>query len=384
MSKDDRRGNKGFLSLTVALLFFLSGACCLVYEVAWTRMFSVVAGGTTRALTAVLVAYMGGLALGGYLGGRWIDRNPGRPVLAYGVLEGLVGVLALILSFAIPWMLPLLKVGNSFFGGHALAFDLYRFFICALVLMPPTTLMGATFPIVIRGILSRRERMGTTAGVLYAANTLGAVAGSLICGFYLISLLGLRLTTWSAAACNLLIMAVILGIPRLRKVSGEVSVSAGVGDEPSGRRSRVMLILLAGYGLSGLCAMLYQVAWVRVLSLSLSNSTYALALIFAAYIGGLALGGSVMTPLADRLRRPLLWAAGFEVLIGLSAIMVMPLFEWVTASMFNWSLDFQGDFARFHLIRFAAAFGLILVPTMAMGALLPLVVGFTRPTPRER
>jgi spermidine synthase len=133
-------------------------------------------------------------------------------------------------------------------------------------------------------------------------------------------------------------------------------------------------LLLGGYGLSGLCAMVYQVGWARVLALALSNSTYALALILTAYIGGLALGGLLMTPAVDRLKRPLLWAAGLEFLIGLSALAVIPLFEWVTGRMFLWSLSLLHRFTAYQAVRFAVAFGLIFLPTFAMGALFPVVV----------
>lgn len=367
------RGNKLISALVVAL-FFLSGACALVYELAWTRMFTVVAGGTTRALTAVLVAYMSGLALGGFLGGRYVDRRAERPVLVYGVLEGLIGALAVIISFAIPWALPLLKLGKSVLGPYPVWFDLYRFLVSALVLLGPTTLMGATFPILLRSVLTSRERFGFTSGYLYTANTLGAVAGSLLSGFVLIPALGLRATTLAAAAVNALILVLVAALPALKnaRVQAKALSAAQVPDRETG--PWLYWIVLAGYALSGLAAMVYQVGWARALSLSLGNTTYALSLIFAAYIGGLALGGAVITPLADRLRRPLEIAAGLEILIGFSALAVNPLFAWVTARMFNWALLFNHQFSAFQAVRFFSAFGLILVPTIAMGALFPLMV----------
>lgn len=214
MQTQDSGNSKKFLTVLVVLLFFLSGASALIYEVAWTRMFSVVAGGTTRALTAVLASYMAGLALGAFLGGRYVDKRSNRPILIYGVLEGLIGVSAIIISFAIPWFLPVLKAGKSVLGAYPLVFDAYRFLVSASVLILPTTLMGATFPVLLCGVLSSHERFGFTAGFLYAANTLGAVTGSFISGFFLVPALGLRLTTWSAAAVNLLIMLFVASLDR--------------------------------------------------------------------------------------------------------------------------------------------------------------------------
>ncbi len=358
----------------LAGLFFVSGACGLIYEVAWTRMFAVVAGGTTKALTAVLVAYMAGLALGSLLGGRYVDRKAGRPILIYGLLEGGVGILAILLPFLIPALLPVLKAGRTLLPPDSLGFELYRFLILALTMILPTTLMGATFPVLLRGLLSRRERFGLTAGLLYGLNSLGAMAGAFCSGFVFIPALGLRATVFLGAGFNLLILALILALPALREPRAEkraLEIKPVAGEGPGPGR---FALLLGGYGLSGLCAMVYQVGWARVLALALSNSTYALALILTAYIGGLALGGLVMTPVVDRLKRPLLWAAGLEVLIGLSALAVIPLFEWVTGRMFLWSLSLFHRFTAYQAVRFAVAFGLILLPTFAMGALFPLLV----------
>ncbi|MFO8056927.1 MAG: fused MFS/spermidine synthase [bacterium] len=351
----------------------MSGASALVYEVAWVRKFSVVAGGSTRSLTAVLAAYMGGLALGSFLGGRYIDRRKSRPFVVYAVLEGLVGVSAFLLTLLIPALVPVLKVGRELFGAASFGFDFYRFLISALVMFIPTTLMGATFPVLIKGVLSSKSRFGAVAGVLYASNTLGAMAGSLLAGFLLIPSLGLFRTIGVAAVLNVSILAVALAIPYFRRVRTEASGEKAAAGR-AGRRTFLSWVFLWGYAVSGLCAMVYQVGWARALSLSLGSSTYAVGIIFASFIGGLALGGFIISPVVDRMKSRLLLAAGLEVLIGLSAIAVIPLFESVTIEMFYWSRDYQARFGMYQLVRFAAAFGLILVPTIAMGALFPVVV----------
>jgi len=358
----------------VSFLFFLSGASALIYEVAWVRKFAVVAGGSTRSLTAVLAAYMGGLALGSYLGGRYIDRRRSRPFLVYGVLEGLVGVSAFLLTFLIPWLVPLLKVGRGALGADSFAFDFFRFLVSALVMFVPTTLMGATFPVLIRGVLSSKARFGAVAGILYASNTLGAMAGSLLSSFLLIPALGLFRAIGVSALVNVLIMLFAFALPFFRRVQTGGPVRDEVPSGPLRKRPLLIWVFLGGYALSGLCAMVYQVSWARALSLSLGSSTYAVGIIFAAFIGGLALGGFVISPLVDRMKSRLLLAAGLEVLIGLSAIVVIPLFEWVTIEMFHWTLEYQEQFGSYQLVRFAAAFGLVLVPTISMGALFPVVV----------
>ncbi len=357
----------------LATLFFFSGASALVYEVSWTRMFSVVCGGATHALTAVLAAYMGGLALGGFLGGRLSDRRLGRPVLAYGLLEGLIGASALALTLAIPHLPPILKALKLALGLGGGGLDAARFLLSAIVLLVPTTLMGATFPVLVRGALPRPERLGFTAAVLYAANALGAAAGALAGGFVLIPAFGFLGAVSAAAAADGAILIVVLAVPGLRGAAAPAPAAASPDQRRRGS-SMVRWVWLLGYGVSGACAMAYQVGWARALSLSLGNSTYALSIILAAYIGGLALGGAVISPLADRWRGRMLVAGALEGVIGLAAILVMPLFEWLTARMFGWSLSLGGRFEAMQGARLAAAFGLIIVPTTAMGALLPLVV----------
>jgi spermidine synthase len=272
----------------------------------------------------------------------------------------------------IPSLLPVLELGRAWLG-EGFGFEFYRFLASALLLTVPTTLMGATFPVLLRGLLNRPEEFGLRAGLLYGINALGATTGALLSGLVLIPALGFRATIWSAAGVNFLILALVAGLPALRGLGAAVPKPARVLEAAS-RPGWRYAVLLAGYGLSGLCAMVYQVGWARTLSLSLSNTTYALALILAAYIGGLALGGLAMAPWADRLRRPLVWAAGLELVIGLSALGVVPWFEWVTARMFYWSPLIQDRFWVTQALRFAAAFALILVPTLAMGALFPVAI----------
>ncbi len=374
MNGEQDKSGKAFIFVLVSFLFLLSGASALVYEVAWVKKFSVVAGGSTRSLTAVIAAYMGGLALGSFLGGRYIDRRKSRPFLVYAVLEGLIGVSAFLLTLLIPWLHPVLKLGQDLFGVASFGFDFYRFVVSALVMFIPTTLMGATFPVLIRGVLSSKARFGAVAGVLYASNTLGAMAGSLLSSFLLIPSLGIFRTIGVAALLNVFILLVAFALPFFRKVETEGPVVEKGPRKSLPKRPLLLWMFLIGYAVSGLCAMVYQVSWARAMSFSLGSSTYAVGIIFASFIGGLALGGFLISPVVDRMKSRYLLAAGLEIIIGLSAIAVIPLFESVTLGMFHWAHSYQEDFSTYQLLRFAVAFGLILVPTAAMGALFPVVV----------
>jgi spermidine synthase len=353
------------------LYFFLSGMCGLIYEVVWVRLFGLVVGVTIYSFTTVLVAFMSGLALGGYLGGRYADKTTRNPLRVYGILELAVGIYALIIPFLIKALEPLFSFFYQNFEQNSLAFLLIRFFICTLVLMVPTTMMGATLPVLVRHAYAGREHFGWTTGRLYAVNTLGAVFGSFIGGFVLIPVWGQSATIYAAAAVNLLIFSVVFLFHREREEAvKEAPVLEAIRErlKPVGPAA---LVVLAGYGLSGAAAMSYQVAWTNALILSIGTTIYAVGLILTAFISGLGIGGAAMSPFADRIKRPLLWAGIIEILIALSAVAVVPAIGrlplWVQ------SLQTLENYNRDMAIRFLVTFGLIFIPTFLMGALLPVI-----------
>ncbi len=193
----------------VLAAFLLSGAAALIYEVVWTRALSLVLGSTTHAVSTMLATFMAGLALGAWLGGRLADRSR-NPLLLFGACELGIGLLG-ILSLPLIWLLPRLYLGlyRSFHLYPALFFAL-QIALCALVMLLPTTLMGATFPLVSRAITGRLEELGRKVGSAYSFNTVGAVAGSLAAGFLLVPTLGMRGAVLAAGLLNLGVGLVIV------------------------------------------------------------------------------------------------------------------------------------------------------------------------------
>jgi spermidine synthase len=173
------------LPLLVAL-FFLSGACALVYQVMWLRMLALVFGVTVYAASTVLASFMAGLALGSYSAGRFAGRLE-SPLRAFGVIEIGVGATA----FATPFLLDVVKgVWVSVYPSlpASLAFVTVARFVAAFaVLIVPTTLMGATLPVVMQSALVRERAVSSRIGLLYAINTTGAIVGALVAGFYFVS-----------------------------------------------------------------------------------------------------------------------------------------------------------------------------------------------------
>ena len=177
----------------ILLIFLLSGAAGLVYEVVWARQLVLVFGNTTQAVSAILTGYFGGLALGSFFGGRIADRMR-RPLRLYGFLELLLVVIVLLTPLLFRSLDDLYRPLFAGLSDSPTILQLVRYGLALLALAPATILMGATLPTLARYLARRRSELGSSFGRLYAANTIGAIAGTLVAGLVLIELLGLTAT----------------------------------------------------------------------------------------------------------------------------------------------------------------------------------------------
>src|SRR5438105_15102771 len=207
-----------------SLLFFFSGATGLVYELLWVRILYQAFGSTIQSITTVVAAYMGGLGLGAWLLGRKADRHA-RPAALYGWLEIAIGAFGL----ASPFVLSLAHrvyigaAGALALGGAASV--ALRFGLAALVLLVPTTLLGGTLPVLTRALMGEdRGLLKPSLGRLYGLNTLGAMTGTALAGFFLIEFVGVRFSLWATAAINLAIgiAAIKLGQERSAPVNEQI------------------------------------------------------------------------------------------------------------------------------------------------------------------
>lgn len=184
--------------------FGLSGAAALIYEVVWTRSLSTVMGSSTYALSTMLAAFMAGLSVGGWLGGR-LSGKIKRLEKVFGLCELGIGLIGIISIPVINALTPLYV--SSFYAFHLSfsTFSFVQFIIAFMVMGIPTTLMGLTFPLIIKLFTEGRTDIGRQSGRLYSINTLGAILGSVSAGFLLIPLLGLKGATYTAATLNIIV-----------------------------------------------------------------------------------------------------------------------------------------------------------------------------------
>jgi spermidine synthase len=195
----------------------------LIYEVTWTRSLALIFGSTTYALSTMLSTFMAGLALGGYIGGRLADTRKNLLML-FGLMELGIGIFGLVTIPLIHFLSSqYVKIYNVFFESPSLYFS-SQFLLCAGVMLIPTTLMGATFPVVSRRITDAISTMGRGVGSAYSMNTLGAIFGSFSAGFILIPLFGVKMSTMLAASVNIVVAVMMILLSRARIKGAVISL----------------------------------------------------------------------------------------------------------------------------------------------------------------
>lgn len=365
----------GLFSIIVGL-FFASGFSSLLYQVVWTRMLVLVFGATTFATSTVLAVFMGGLALGAYVAGRFSPRVR-NPLLWYGVLEAIIGVWALLTPFMFDAATPLYKWIWLQTHADLIPFSFLRFICTGMILLVPTTCMGATLPLLAKHVTHSLSNVGSRVGALYSANTLGAVIGAVATGFVILPNLGLNNSIVLGAAVN---GALLVSVLLLRRFTSEAGSSVHVeepvvADESAAKALPFSVKLcMVAFALSGAVAMAYEVSWTRALLMVVGSSTYAFTVMLSAFLIGIFIGSFVCSRFIDRSGNPLLLFGFLQLCvaaltaIGMYQFNYLPYWYLTVASHAN--LDPSGAM----LVRFILA-GCVLTPmTICLGAIFPTVV----------
>jgi spermidine synthase len=281
------------------LLFVGSGCAALIYEIVWFQLLELVIGSSAVSMGVLLGTFMGGMCLGSLLLPRYMPADM-HPLKMYAWLELGIGAMGLVLLVGMP------LVGGVYtaWAGSGIVGILLRGVAAAVCLLPPTLLMGATLPAIARWVETSKDGVAWL-GYFYGGNTAGAVVGSLLAGFYLMSVYDISVTTYVAVALNATVAGLALLIARVepfaaREIDGPAQREAVAG-EPGPTDRRVVYVAIA---LSGLTALACEVLWTRLLSLMFGATTYTFSLILAVFLAGLGLGSSFGASLARSLARP--------------------------------------------------------------------------------
>ncbi|MFM8535716.1 MAG: fused MFS/spermidine synthase, partial [Acidimicrobiia bacterium] len=361
------------------LLFAVSGAAALIYEVVWTRLLTLHMGHGLAAASAVLAAFMGGLAAGAGAAGRYGRHlSPKRALALYAGLEVAIGAIALAMPLLLMAVRPLLAATYADGSGGAV-FAFVRLASSIVLLCIPAACMGATFPIASRWMVRTAATAAQDAGGLYAANTLGAAAGAVLAGFILIPALGLQGTTFAGVVLNLIAAA---GAWWIAKSPGALlpgldeTPQSGHHAKPKSSRPIAADPWLAALalGASGFASLTLQVVWTRLLAQILGPTTYAFSAIVSIFIIGIAIGAAIASRLAARMKYP---SIGLACSLLISAGLAL-----AAAGAVDWALLTFGDIVSNKQFTFNDVLqrevllvsALLLPMTIAFGSAFPFAV----------
>ncbi len=359
----------------------VSGASGLMYQVVWLRALELLFGTTTFATATVLSAYMAGLGLGALWFGRRIDRSPPTDsVKLYGWMEGGIALYALLTPL-LWWAMDIADLRFHHAADPSfLAASLFKFTLAFLALLLPTFLMGGTLPVVCQAFARGPADAGRAVGILYGANTLGAALGVFLSGFIVLPAAGMRAVVFAAAACGAFICLICVAGRRAVATAGDVRekpAPESVGASAPEARSRTATLLFL-FSVSGAVAMLYEVAWTRVLAVVLGSTVFAFSAMLGTFLLGIALGSWAFAFVATRRRLGLgtfAWlqvAAGVLALAGLNQFDDLP-FRFVR--FFAWS---EGNPAAIDFGRVLLCALVMLPPTAVLGALFACFIDVYR------
>ncbi|MCI0434282.1 MAG: fused MFS/spermidine synthase [Gemmatimonadetes bacterium] len=344
-------GPQRFLPPMLAL-FVGSGCAALIYEIVWFQLLSLIIGSSAISLGVLLATFMGGMALGSMLLPRFVplDRHPLR---VYAFLELGIGGFGLLVLFGLPY------VGGLYtaIGGGGVGGLLFRGLLCAVYLLPPTILMGATLPAIARWVEATPQGVAWM-GWFYGGNIAGAVAGSLLAGFYLLRAFDMAIATYVAIGLNVLVALAALSLAGFAVYRAPAAVAKSErGALPPGAWAVYVAI-----GLSGATALAAEAVWTRLLTLNLGGTVYTFSLILGAFLTGLGIGSSGGSWFAKTVRNP-------RMALGLCQLGVVVAIAWaaywLTEGLPYWPINpwlssaprftFQIDVFRAALVTLPAA-----------------------------
>ncbi len=351
----------------ILLLFIGSGAAALIYEIVWFQMLQLVIGSSAVSVAVLLTTFMGGMCLGSVLLPRLVSVRH-HPLRVYAMLEIAIGVFGLLLLV----LMPLAGRVYTTWGGYGFVGFSLRGVVAGICLLPPTLAMGATLPAVARWVEST-SRGVAWLGFFYAGNIAGAVAGSLLAGFYLLRVYDNTTATLVAASLNGAVAALAI-VLAMRTPYREAVATAPAADAASAdAEASEAWVVHVSIALSGACALAAQVIWTRQLALLLGATVYTFSIVLAVFLVGLGVGSSIGSLIARTLERPRLALGWCQVLSAAAMV-------W-SAYMLNNSLPFWPvnvelgtDIWTTFQMDLARTFWVVLPAPLLWGASFPLAI----------
>ncbi|MFC1712568.1 fused MFS/spermidine synthase [Candidatus Poribacteria bacterium] len=363
---------KNWIRQIALVCFFVTGASGLIYQVTWNRLLGFVFGNTVFAISTVLTSFMAGLALGSYLAGRYADRIS-RSLRAYAVLGIGVGVYCIFIPLLIKLIGHIYIPIQRSFELSFYAASLVRFILCFVLLLIPSTLMGATTPIFSKFYVEQDERFGHGVGRIYSINTFGAFVGVVAAGFFMMEHLGVYNTIGVGVIGNIGVGIACLVMDRQSRRSRQNRPDQETSSAVSPASTMTLTVLMIGFGVSGFAALTYEVAWTRILLMIIGSSVYAFSIMLATFLLGLALGSFIFSVAAGRKTVNLLWFGAAELIIGLIVILTLPIFGKMPFYFVSLFERLGHNYVALEFGKFLLCFLVMIIPTILLGSLFPMV-----------
>ena len=354
------------------LMFGISGFAGLMYESIWSHYLKLFLGHAAYAQSLVLIIFMGGMALGSWAASRYLVKDI-SPLLFYAAAEFLVGCAGLVFHDTFSSLMEffydsvLSSTVSSTFGVGL------KWLVAGCLIMPQSVLLGMTFPLMSAGVIRRYPRApGSSIAMLYFTNSIGAAAGVLASGFWLIGFVGLPGTIVTAGLLNIALALAIWILVRLDPsmpgLPFEKRIKSGHISSPAS------LFLFAAF-VTGTASFIYEISWIRMLSLVLGSTTHSFELILSAFIVGLALGGLWIKKRLDHIVSPIRFAGYVQLIMGAFALLTVPIYVGAFDGM-EWVLKVLGQtdagYDVFHIASHSIALLVMLPTTVMAGMTLPL------------
>ncbi len=367
----------------IMLIYFASGACSLIDEVVWVRLLKLTLGNTVYASSVVVSMFMGGLALGALIMGRYSDRIK-EHLRLYALLETLVTISALLL----PWAL---KLSDNIYIWFYRAYDpthgqllIVQVIISAAILLVPSMIMGSTLPLLGRFVTALEKEAGHLVGKLYALNTLGAAAGCFLAGFIFIRAFGVMGALYIAAGLNLLVafggwfLSRFSGVEIQEKTEAAAAKTTEVAAATT-TDGRFYLLILAFF-MSGLISIGYELLWMRSIIHLLGGATYVFSAVLTIYLLGNVIGAGIGSRLAKRLKNPALAFGVTLSLLGFCGVFYLPaLILWISTVLPFVNNTFKAIYfwmpvSHYMIEPLLQSIFLFLVPAIIMGIGFPIAL----------
>ncbi len=361
-------------SIIFFALFTISGATGLIYESIWSHYLKLFLGHAAYAQALVLTIFMGGMAFGAYLTAR-LSVKWTNLLLIYALVEILIGCFGVVFN---PFFQTVLSISHENIIpslGTPNLVHIYKWVIGALIILPQSILLGMTFPLMSNGIIRRFPNTpGKTLGILYFTNSIGGAVGVLFSGFYLVKSVGLPGTILTAGISNILLAIIVYGIAK-GYTEEPYAIKKSSSNKPALSSIKFPnLILLAAF-ITGMASFIYEISWIRMLSMVLGSSTHAFELMLSAFITGLAFGGLWLSRKIENIENPTQAAGYIQIAMGIMAFLTLPMYNYLFDLMGFFMSGFERNDTGYELFTLSSYFISLIVmlpATFFAGMTLPL------------